>query len=76
METVQDVSLIIDGVVFKAKKDVLCEYSDYFRAMFSGNYIEKEQHEITIDVSICILILMTLNCKKQSKYIEIKVSTL
>lgn len=50
----QEVSLLIDNQVFKAKKDVLCEHSDYFRAMFSGNYVENEQEEIKIDVSIRI----------------------
>ncbi|KAJ8713880.1 hypothetical protein PYW08_007500 [Mythimna loreyi] len=35
---------------FKAKKDLLIEYSDYFRAMFSGYFIEKEQDKIRIDV--------------------------
>ncbi|XP_063367231.1 kelch-like protein 8 isoform X2 [Cydia amplana] len=45
-----EVSLLIDGQVFKAKKEVLCEHSDYFRAMFSGNYVENDKKEISIDV--------------------------
>lgn len=47
----EEVSLHIDNQVFKVKKHVLCEHSDYFRAMFSGNYVENEQKEIKIDVS-------------------------
>lgn len=47
-----EISLLIDKQVFKAKKEVLCEHSDYFRAMFSGNYVENEKDEIAIDVSI------------------------
>ncbi|XP_053613944.1 kelch-like protein 26 [Plodia interpunctella] len=45
-----EINLLIEGQTLKAKKDVLCEYSDYFRAMFSGSYIENEQNEIKIDV--------------------------
>lgn len=52
----EEVSLIIDDQIFKAKKDVLCEHSDYFRAMFSGNYVENEKQEITIDVSTCFIL--------------------
>lgn len=58
MENTQDVKLLIGGQVFNVKKDMLCEYSDYFRAMFSGNYVEKEKQEITIDV--CILLIIYL----------------
>lgn len=46
-----EVNLLIDGQVFPAKKDLLSEHSDYFRAMFSGNYVENNQEEIKIDVS-------------------------
>ncbi|XP_041969968.1 kelch-like protein 26 [Aricia agestis] len=46
----EDVSLNIQGEIFKVKKDTLCEHSDYFRAMFSGHYVENNQQEITIDV--------------------------
>lgn len=56
----EEVSLIIDDQIFKAKKDVLCEHSDYFRAMFSGNYVENEKQEITIDVSTCFITELTL----------------
>lgn len=47
----QEINLHVDGQVFKANKNVLCEHSDYFSAMFSGNYVEKEKKDITIDVS-------------------------
>ncbi|XP_021192056.3 kelch repeat and BTB domain-containing protein 8 [Helicoverpa armigera] len=50
MENKQEVSLVIDGQMFKVKKDMLSEHSDYFRAMFGGNYVENEQHEISMDV--------------------------
>lgn len=52
MEDQQEVSLLIEDEVFIVKKDLLCEYSDYFRAMFSGNYVEKKQQEIRVDVCI------------------------
>lgn len=50
MEDTQEVTLLIENQRFTANKNVLCEYSDYFRAMFSGNYIENERQEIKIDV--------------------------
>ncbi|CAH4029997.1 unnamed protein product [Pieris brassicae] len=43
------ISLSIKGRIFNVSKDILCEYSDYFRAMFSGNYVENKQQEIKID---------------------------
>ncbi|XP_038222542.1 kelch-like protein 40b [Zerene cesonia] len=43
------ISLKIKDRKFDVKKDLLCEYSDYFQAMFSGNYVENEQKEICID---------------------------
>ncbi|RVE47275.1 hypothetical protein evm_008072 [Chilo suppressalis] len=46
----EEVSLHIDEQIFKVKKEVLCEHSDYFRAMFSGNYVENEKQDIKIDV--------------------------
>ncbi|CAK1583408.1 unnamed protein product [Parnassius mnemosyne] len=46
----EDISLIICEEEFIVKKDMLCEFSDYFRAMFSGNYIENEQRQIVINV--------------------------
>lgn len=46
-----EVVLRIGDTVFKAKKELLCEYSDYFRAMFSGFYVESKKQEINIDVS-------------------------
>ncbi|XP_063831496.1 kelch-like protein 6 [Ostrinia nubilalis] len=50
MNLEEEVFLNIDNQLFKVKKNVLCEHSDYFRAMFSGNYVEKEKQEISIDV--------------------------
>lgn len=47
----EEVSLIVENEVFRVRKEDLCEHSDYFRAMFSGNYIEKNEKEIRIDVS-------------------------
>lgn len=46
-----DISLQIRDKVFQVKKETLCEYSDYFRAMFSGNYVENQLNVISIDVS-------------------------
>ncbi|CAG9789073.1 unnamed protein product [Diatraea saccharalis] len=46
----EEVSLHIDNHIFKVKKEILCEHSDYFRAMFSGNYVENDKRDIKIDV--------------------------
>ncbi|XP_059058288.1 uncharacterized protein LOC131851761 [Achroia grisella] len=45
-----EISLVFQGQVFKARKDMLCQHSDYFSAMFSGSYVENEQREVRIDV--------------------------
>lgn len=50
-----DVVLLIEGQAFRVNKDVLCQHSDYFSAMFSGNFSEKEKQEISIDVRIYLL---------------------
>ncbi|KAJ0173770.1 hypothetical protein K1T71_010919 [Dendrolimus kikuchii] len=50
MDRTQEVILKIENQVFKVEIRLLCEHSDYFTAMFSGNYVEKELHEISIDV--------------------------
>lgn len=56
MDDNDEVTLQIEDEEFKVKKSLLCEHSDYFRAMFSGNYIENDQNQIVIDVSThCIL---------------------
>lgn len=47
----EEVTLQIEDKEFKVKKNLLCEHSDYFRAMFSGNYIENDKNQIVIDVS-------------------------
>ncbi|XP_014371860.2 uncharacterized protein LOC106721436 [Papilio machaon] len=60
----EEISLLIRGEEFIVKKEVLCEYSDYFKAMFSGNYIEKEKSQIIIDVlppNIMQIILQYMN---------------
>ncbi|KAJ2942011.1 hypothetical protein O0L34_g726 [Tuta absoluta] len=49
-ESQEEVTLSIEDQIFKVKKNLLCEHSDYFRAMFSGNYMENNQEQITIDV--------------------------
>ncbi|XP_050354164.1 kelch-like protein 4 [Nymphalis io] len=46
----EEITLQIRDQVFQVKKSVLCEYSDYFRAMFSGNYVENKQKQICIDM--------------------------
>lgn len=45
-----EISLIIDDQVFKAKRNDLIEHSDFFRAMFTGNYVERERKQIFIEV--------------------------
>ncbi|XP_072930107.1 kelch-like protein 25 isoform X2 [Epargyreus clarus] len=45
-----NITLVIRGKEFTASKAKLSEYSDYFRAMFSGNYVENVQKQVTIDV--------------------------
>ncbi|KAJ8724071.1 hypothetical protein PYW07_008051 [Mythimna separata] len=50
MEKEQEVYLTVGQREFKANKELLIEYSDYFRAMFSGFFIEKKQDKIRIDV--------------------------
>ncbi|CAH2094364.1 unnamed protein product [Euphydryas editha] len=46
----EEICLQIRDKVFQVNKEVLCEHSDYFRAMFSGNYVENQQKEIIIDM--------------------------
>lgn len=45
------VTLQIEDEEFNVRKSLLCEHSAYFQAMFSGNYVEKNQNLIVIDVS-------------------------
>ncbi|KAM3962454.1 kelch-like protein 6 [Aphomia sociella] len=61
----EEVSLIIDDQVFKVKKEMLTKHSDYFRAMFSGNYVENDRKEIKIDVVDAISMKIIL------KYMEV-----
>ncbi|CAG9862396.1 unnamed protein product [Phyllotreta striolata] len=44
-----DVTLVIEGVQFKAHKAVLAACSDYFRAMFTDNMLEATQDEICLN---------------------------
>lgn len=72
-----EISLLIRGEEFIVKKEILCEYSDYFKAMFSGNYIEKEKSQIVINVGKSILLfyikyqnfslISILNCRSYSQ---------
>ncbi|XP_045776910.1 kelch-like protein 40b isoform X2 [Maniola jurtina] len=79
----EEVSLRIGNKILKANKDHLCEYSDYFRAMFSGNFAENEKQEIKIDmldanVMSIILKYMKMGIKVLYEYplsINIKVAT-
>ncbi|KAF9419343.1 hypothetical protein HW555_004107 [Spodoptera exigua] len=45
-----EISLLIDDQVFKAKRDDLIQHSDFFRAMFTGDYVERERKQIFIEV--------------------------
>lgn len=54
-----EISLIIDDQVFKAKRNDLIEHSDFFRAMFTGNYVERERKQIFIEVNIILYHLFT-----------------
>ncbi|KAL1498249.1 hypothetical protein ABEB36_009079 [Hypothenemus hampei] len=44
-----DITLIIEGNVFRAHKVVLSACSDYFRAMFTDNMLEARQTEICLN---------------------------
>lgn len=44
-----DITLIIEGSVFRAHKAVLSACSDYFRAMFTDNMLEARQNEICLN---------------------------
>ncbi|CAG9819455.1 unnamed protein product [Phaedon cochleariae] len=44
-----DITLVIEGTVFKAHKAVLAACSDYFRAMFTDNMLEARQNEICLN---------------------------
>nr|XP_023026601.1 kelch-like protein 26 [Leptinotarsa decemlineata] len=48
-EELLDITLIIEGNVFKAHKAVLAACSDYFRAMFTDNMLEARQNEICLN---------------------------
>ncbi|KAH9630776.1 hypothetical protein HF086_001004 [Spodoptera exigua] len=49
-ESNPEISLLIDDQVFKAKRDDLIQHSDFFRAMFTGDYVERERKQIFIEV--------------------------
>lgn len=44
-----DISLVIEGRIFRAHKAVLSACSDYFRAMFTDNMLEARQNEICLN---------------------------
>lgn len=44
-----DITLVIQGRIFKAHKAVLSACSDYFRAMFTDNMLEARQDEISLN---------------------------
>ncbi|CAG9761009.1 unnamed protein product [Ceutorhynchus assimilis] len=44
-----DITLIIEGHIFRAHKAVLSACSDYFRAMFTDNMLEATQNEICLN---------------------------
>lgn len=44
-----DITLIIEGNIFRAHKAVLAACSDYFRAMFTDNMLEARQTEICLN---------------------------
>lgn len=48
----RDVKLLIKDQVFVVNRDILCQHSDYFSAMFSGNFSELNKQEVTIEVSM------------------------
>ncbi|XP_039758147.1 kelch-like protein 26 [Pararge aegeria] len=60
----EEVSLRIGNKVFKVNKELLCTHSDYFRAMFSGYYVESVKKEINInmlDPNIASIILQYMH---------------
>lgn len=48
-EELLDITLVIEGTVFRAHKAVLSACSDYFRAMFTDNMLEARQNEICLN---------------------------
>ncbi|CAH2264143.1 jg8104 [Pararge aegeria aegeria] len=46
----EEVFLRVGNKVFKVNKELLCTHSDYFRAMFSGYYVESVKKEININM--------------------------
>lgn len=49
-----DITLIVEGIPFQVNKEVLMGESQYFRAMFSNHFAEKNKSVIHIQVSIYI----------------------
>ncbi|CAH0554894.1 unnamed protein product [Brassicogethes aeneus] len=48
-EELMDITLVIEGNLFRAHKAVLAACSDYFRAMFTDNMLEARQNEICLN---------------------------
>ncbi|KAJ8982131.1 hypothetical protein NQ317_002858 [Molorchus minor] len=48
-EQLLDITLVVEGNIFKAHRAVLAACSDYFRAMFTDNMLEAKQSEICLN---------------------------
>lgn len=46
------VFLEIENNLIKCNKNDLTEHSDYFKAMLEGNFVEKDLHQIKIEVTL------------------------
>lgn len=60
-----EVFLEIEGKTIRSSKKLLIEESDYFKAMFEGNFIERKQKIIILNVGkINLKDIQCLNKKK------------
>lgn len=46
-----EITLEIEGTSVKCKKDELASNSDYFKAMFEGNFVEKNKNIVQLKVN-------------------------
>lgn len=44
--------LDVENTLIKCSRDDLIKHSDYFKAMLQGNFVEKDQSQIKIEVSL------------------------
>lgn len=58
----ESVILTIEGSEIKCSRKKLIQHSPYFEAMFSGNFSEKNQKNITLRVNINRFITVKINC--------------